>query len=199
MPNISYTYNIEWLSGTYLVGGIVPDDVSETPLSNYMTIDWSLFERGKVFFDISQTRSLHKASAALLNFSRDETILNTAKSYYELLRTKAELDIYTTNVIDRKAQYDLTTARYHVGVGTRFDIYRAEAELAKAKQEYITAFNAIRVAQAKLANYMGIDVSVPVYPKEITINTKKLSDTDPDKLIKTAKATRLDLYAEKSR
>lgn len=197
LPNLQYSYTSEWLSGTYLVGGIVPDDVSENPLSSFMTLDWSAFERGKVIFDIVQRKYLHQSAEALLNFSRDETILNTAISYYELLQKKAELDIYTTNVVDRQAQLNLTTARYHAGVGTRFDIYRAEAELAKAKQEFITAFNAIRVAQAKLANYMGIDVTVPVYPEEISIVKKQLLDEEPEHLINKSKTSRQDLIAER--
>lgn len=197
LPNLQYSYTSEWLSGTYLVGGIVPDEVSENPLSSFMTLDWSAFERGKVIFDVIQRRYLHQSAEALLNFSRDETILNTAVSYYELLQKKAELYIYTTNLIDRQAQLDLTTARYHAGVGTRFDIYRAEAEHAKAKQEFITAFNAIRVAQAKLANYMGIDVTIPVYPEEISIVKKKLIDEDLDCLIDKSKTARQDLVAER--
>lgn len=197
LPNLQYSYTSEWLSGTYLVGGIVPDEVSENPLSSFMTLDWSAFERGKVIFDVIQRRYLHQSAEALLNFSRDETILNTAVSYYELLQKKAELDIYTTNLIDRQAQLDLTTARYHAGVGTRFDIYRAEAEHAKAKQEFITAFNAIRMAQAKLANYMGIDVTVPVYPEEISIIKKQLIDEELDCLIDKSKTARQDLVAER--
>lgn len=197
LPNLQYSYTSEWLSGTYLVGGIVPDYVSENPLSSFMTLDWSAFERGRVIFDVIQRRYLHQSAEALLKFSRDETILNTAVSYYELLQRKAELDIYTTNVVDRQAQLDLTTARYNAGAGTRFDIYRAEAELARAKQEFITAFNSIRVAQAKLANYMGIDVTIPVYPEEISIIKKQLLDEELDCLIDKSKTARQDLIAER--
>lgn len=199
LPNVSYGYTIQWLSGTYLVGGIVADNVHEIPKTSNFNVDWNLFERGRAFFDTAQKRNSHKQSVALYKFSRDEIILKTAISYYELLKNKIRLDVYTTNLADRKAQYDLTTARYNVGVGTRFDIYRAEAELAKANQEYITAFNSIRISQAKLANYMGIDVAVPLYPKTNTISQKKLSEIDVDKLISLSKQSRFDLIAERKK
>lgn len=199
LPNANYTFTSQWLSGTYLVGGIVPVHVSENPLSSSFNFEWSFFDRGKIFFDISQKRSLQKSADALAKFSREEIILNTSKSYYQLLKNRAELEIYAINVIDRKTQYDMTMARYAVGIGTRFDIYRAEAELEKSKQEYIESVNSIRIAQAKLANYMGIDVLTPLYPKEIVINKKTLVDIDAETLIGWAKKSRLDLYAEKKK
>ena len=199
LPDIRYNFSLQRLSGTYLVGGIVPQDVTETPIQSFFTFDWSIFERGKAFFDVSERKSLHKASILNKNYTRDEIILKTAICYYELLRNKAELDIYATNVIDRKAQYDLTNARYKVGVGTRFDVYRAEAELAKSKQQYITAFNVIRMTQAKLANLTGIDVKTPLYPKEISIQKKQLSDIEVETLINWSKKTRKDYLAEKKK
>ncbi|MBQ2645340.1 TolC family protein [bacterium] len=199
LPDIEYDFSIQKLSGTYLIGGIVPGDINETPIQSIFTIGWDVFNKGRTFFEVSERRSLYKASVFQEKFTRDEVILNTAICYYELLKNKAEVDIYATNVIDRKAQYDLTTARYNVGVGTKFDIYRAEAELAKAKQQYITSFNSIRIIQAKLANLTGIDITVPLYPKEIIIQEKTLSNIEIPELIKYAKASRKDILAEKKR
>ena len=199
LPDITYKFSLQRLSGSYLVGGIVPDHVDETPIQSYFLFDWSAFERGRAFFDVSKRRSLHKSAILEKNFTRDEVILNTAKSYYELLKNKANVDIYATNVIDRKAQYDLTMARFHSGVGTKFDIYRAEGELAKAKQKYITAFNVIRTSQAKLANIIGIDVLTPLYPKEIIIRQKNLSDIETEKLIEWSTKTRKDYLSQKKK
>jgi len=199
VPESSYNYQSKWLQGTYLVGGIVPANVNEDTIQSYFDFIWNAFDQGRTFFYISQRRSLHKASIAQKEFTKDETILNTALTYYDLLNKKAELDVYSTNLIDRTAQYQLTQARYKVGVGTRFDMYRAEAELAKAKQDYITAFNTIRTSQAKLSNYVGIDVLIPLYPKETKIEPKELLKEKPETLIEWAKISRQDLIAEKKR
>lgn len=199
VPDSTYNYQSKWLQGTYLVGGIVPASVNEDTIQSYFDFIWNVFDQGKVFFYISQRRSLHKAAIAQKEFTKDEIILNTTLTYYDLLNKKAELDVYSTNLIDRTAQYKLTQARYQAGVGTRFDIYRAEAELAKAKQDYVTAFNTIRTSQAKLANYTGIDVTIPLYPKETKIEPKELIQEKPETLIEWAKISRQDLIAEKKR
>lgn len=199
LPTAEYNYSIYWLSGTFLVGGIVQDHVHEIPIQSNFTFNWDFFDKGKSFFGVSQRRSLYKASIAMQEFTREEVILKTATEYYTLLKNKTEIDIYATNMLDRKAQYDLTNARFQVGVGTKFDIYRAEAELAKAKQQYITAFNAIRTTQAKLANTTGIDVLTPLYPKDNVINEKNLSDIEVDKLIELSKKERQDIVAERKK
>ena len=199
IPESTYNYQSKWLQGTYLVGGIVPANVNEDTIQSYFDFIWNVFEQGKVFFYISQRRSLYKASVAQKEFTKDEIILNTTLTYYDLLNKKAELDVYSTNLIDRTAQYKLMQAKYQTGEGTRFDMYRAEAELAKAEQDYVTAFNSIRTTQAKLSNYTGIDVMIPLYPKETNIEPRELLKEKPETLIEWAKMTRQDLIAEKKR
>jgi outer membrane protein TolC len=199
LPNAIYNFSIQKLSGTYLVGNIVPLQANEVPIQNYFTISWSVFNKGQTFFEVSEKKNLYKSAQLLKNFSREEVILNTATYYYQLLKNKAEVGIYKTNLIDRKAQYDLTIARYTVGTGTKFDVYRAEAELANAKQSYITAFNILRVSQAKLANIMGIDITCPLYPEAITVKEKNLVKYDLPYLIDCGKKSRKDLMAEEKR
>lgn len=199
LPDFRYNFSIQHLQGTYLVGNIVPMHVDEIPIQSYITVDWGVFNRGKTFFDVAEQKNLLKSAELLKNFSREEVILNTATYYYQLLRNKVEVDIYKTNLIDRKAQYDLTVARYTVGVGTKFDVYRAEAELAQAKQQYITAFNVIRIAQARLANMMGIDILIPLYPSDISVSEKTLLNCPVENLIEYAKNSRKDILAERKR
>lgn len=199
LPDFKYYFSIQHLQGTFLVGNIIPTHVDETPIQSYILVNWNVFNRGKTFFDVKEQRNLHKSAKLLKDFSREEIILNTATNYYQLLRNKVEVDIYKTNLIDRKAQYDLTKARYTVGVGTKFDVYRAEAELAKAKQQYITAFNTIRISQAKLANIMGIDILIPIYPADNMVVEKSLLDCPIENLVEYAKSSRKDLEAERKR
>lgn len=199
LPDFRYYFSIQHLQGTFLVGNIVPTEVDETPIQSYILVNWNVFNRGKTFFDVKEQTNLHKSAKLLKDFSREEVILNTATNYYQLLQNKVEVDIYKTNLIDRKAQYDLTQARYVVGVGTKFDVYRAEAELAKAKQQYITAFNIIRVSQAKLANVMGVDIFIPLYPADNAVKEKALLDCPVDNLVEYAKSSRKDLEAERKR
>lgn len=200
LPDLNYTYDIKHLDGTFLVGGIVPDDVDEIPIQSFFTLDWYTYKQGKLIFLNRQTKQQYRAASANLEYSRDEVILKTTLAYYDLLKLKFTFDVLRTNLIDRNEQYKLMLARYKAGVGEKFDVVRAEAEVAKAKQLYIEGFNRLRLAQAKLSNIIGIEVLNAVYPSESSAETRELLDPtyDIEKLYQTALLTRDDVKSLKA-
>lgn len=198
LPDATYFYNIQNLSGTYLVGGIVTDNVNEVPIESTIQLDLTGNYVQKAFY-YAQRKNILKASGSNLKFTRDQVIRDTALNYYDLLGLKLNLGVLKTNLLDRHEQYKLTKARYKSGLGSKFDVVRAEAEEAKAKQEYISAFNNIRLKQARLANIMGIEILNAIYPTETSIDTRELVDKsyDIEKLYNNALATRYDINAKK--
>lgn len=198
LPDFSYIYNIQDLSGTYLVGGILTRTVHEVPITSTFQVLWSA-NQGKKFFTFAQRKNKLNSSCSNLNYTRDEIIRDTALLYYELLGLKLNLEVLKSNLIDRHEQYNLTAARYKIGEGAKFDVVRAVAEEAKAKQQYITAFNNLRLKQARLANVMGIEVLNAIYPTENIIETRELVDKtyDINKLYSLALDDRDDIKAQK--
>lgn len=194
LPDASYNYTIARLHGTLLVGGVIPVDVSEVPKQSFFNFVWDM-ERLMPFFDIVRTKKLYNRANALLSFGRDEALYHTAMAYFELLLKKAEMEIYTSNLVNRTVQYKETKAKYLAGVGTKLDVSRSEAELAQAKQQYIQSIYDIRYAQALLALYVGVKVETPLYPKE-RIPAKGFDlDCSLDELIASSKNNRKDIIA----
>ena len=194
LPDASYNYTIARLHGTLLVGGVIPVDVSEVPKQNYFNFVWDM-EKLMPFFDIVRTKKLYNRANALLSFSRDEALYYTALAYFDLLLKKAEVEIYTSNLVNRTIQYKETKAKYLTGVGTKLDVSRSEAELAQAKQQYIQSIYDIRYAQALLALYVGVKVETPLYPKE-RIPAKGFElDCSLEELIASSQTNRKDIIA----
>lgn len=199
LPDLAYTFNIADLQGEFLVGGVVPVKVHETVLESSFDLTWDPTNQGKTLFEIAAIKNAVKSTAYTLDYTLDEVLLNTALYYYDLLGKKLEIDVYRVNLKDREEQLKMIEAKYQVGLGSKFDIYRAEAEAAKARQEYITLFNSLRYSQAKLANVMGIDVITTVYPIEQTIRLQHIIDDDYDveDLYKIALKERDDLNSKR--
>ena len=174
LPNIYYNYDIKKLGGTYLVGGIVSDRTYETPIQSIAIIEWSMFNQGKYFFAVAQARNTYKANSALFEFSKDEIIRDTTIAYYNLLEKKMEMRVQVINLYDRLEQLKYTQARYKAGLGTLYDVKRAEAELSRAQQDYTSTLNALRLRQAVLSNIMGINVLNAIYPFEISVDSRQL-------------------------
>ena len=176
LPDFGYYFSIADLNGEFLVGGVVPLKVHEVVLESSFELTWDITNQGRTIFEMAAIKNAVKSQKYSFEYTLDEVLLNTALNYYDLLGKKLEIDVYRLNLKDREEQLRMVQAKYDVGVSSKFDVYRAEAEAAKARQEYITLFNSLRYSQAKLANIMGIDVISTVYPIEQTIRVQNVLD-----------------------
>ena len=177
LPNAYYNFNIMNLGGNFLVGGIVATTAHEVAIQSKVGVEWSTINQGKYFFYLAQTRNTLKATKAALEFSKDEIVLRTVQAYYDVLGYKMEIDVQKTNLFDRVEQLKYTKARYDAGLGTYYDVKRAQAEVAGAQQAYTETLNALRLSQANLANILGVDILDAVYPFEIAVDARELIDS----------------------
>ncbi len=201
LPDFSYQYTLQYIDGKFLVGGVLLDKFDELPIQNIFQIGWTNFQLGTTVMENVRRKHTLKATYSTLDYSRDEIILQTTLTYYDLLSQKLQVDVYKTNLFDRLQQYKLVKAKYEAGIESKYYVTRAEVEVARAKQTYITAFNNLRLTQAKLANLMGIEVLEAVYPTETSIQTRKLIEDKftINSLYNMAMLTRDDIRAEKSK
>ncbi len=176
LPDIYYNFDIQNLEGNYLVGGILGTLTHEVPIQSIFAAEWSTVNQGKYFFQLAQTRNLLKSKKSNLEFTKDEVLLNTVQAYYDTLSMKLQIEVQKTNLYDRVEQMKYTKARFDAGLGTLYDVKRAQAETAGAQQEYTEALNSFRLEQANLANILGVDVFDAVYPFEIIVDDRQLVD-----------------------
>ncbi len=200
LPDLYYNYDIKNLEGEYLVGGIVSTTTHEVPVQSLVVLEWSTINQGKYFFYLAQARNMLKAAKAKLEFTRDETILKTVQAYYDTLGKKMEVEVQKVNLYDRLEQLKYTQARFESGLGTLYDVKRAQAELAGARQEYTRTLNTMRLYQANLANILGIDVLDAVYPFEIRVDKRELVNPKYgiEELYKQALESREDIRAKRA-
>ena len=116
------------------------------------------------------------------------------------LEAKINIEVLLSNLRDRHEQLRLMIARYHIGIGSKYDILRAEAQYADAKQELISALNSLRLQQAKLANIMGIEVTLTLYPFEHGAKPRELiqKTNTIDSLYNVALQSREDIKAKRA-
>lgn len=200
LPNLYYNYDIKKLEGRYLVGGIVATTTSEIPIQSLVILEWSTINQGKYFFLLSQTKNMFKASVFNLEFSKEEIIKNTVLAYYDTLEKKLEMEVQKINLYDRLEQLKYTKTRFDSGLGTLYDVKRAQAEVAGAQQDYTTTLNALRLNQAALANIIGIEILDGIYPFETGVDQRALINPDCsiDELYKQALMSREDIKAKKA-
>ena len=174
LPDFYYRYQIQSVHGEFLVGDILPRTVDQNPVYSGIMVNYPLVGNGSPFFDIASANNLYKAQKHNLKYTVSELLLKTATYYYDLLEAKLNIEVLISNMRDRQEQLKLMQARYQIGIGSKYDILRAEAQFADAKQELITALNDLRLKQAQLANIMGINVTLTLYPFEHIVSPREL-------------------------
>ncbi len=198
LPDIYYNYDLKNLEGEYLVGGIVATTTHEVPVQSLFVLEWSTINQGKYFFLLAQTRNMLRAAKANLEYTKEQIIRDTVIAYYETLEKKMEIEVQKVNLYDRLEQLKYTQARFNAGIGTLYDVKRAQAELAGAQQDYTETLNSLRLRQAALANVMGVDILDAIYPFEIRVDQRELINPDVsiEELYEQALESREDIRAK---
>ncbi len=200
LPDIYYNFDIKNLEGRYLVGGIVATTTHEVPIQSLAVLEWSTINQGRYFFNLAFRRNILKSARANLEFTKDEILLNTIQAYYDTLEKKMEIEVQKINLYDRIEQLKYTEARFESGLGTLYDVKRAQAELAGAQQDYAETLYSLRINQSKLALVMGIEVLDAIYPFEISVDQRELvnPECDVECLYKQALESREDVKSKKA-
>ena len=117
----------------------------------------SLYEGGRIASSLRTARLL--GEQAVLNFqtSVSDTILAVQTAYYAVLVNLQQIAVQEASVQLLTRELTETTRRFNAGTVPRFNVLRAEVELANAKPKLIRARNAYRIAKNNLANVLGFN------------------------------------------
>ena len=199
IPDFYYRYQVQALYGEFLVGDILPQVINRNPVYSGIIINYPL-GNGDMFFDMASSNNQYKARKHSYKFSKNELLLNTTLYYYDLLESKLNIEVLISNLRDRAEQLKLMQARYQIGIGTKYDILRADAQYADAKQELIGALNDLRLKQARLANIIGVEVTLTLYPYELGAYPRELvqKKNSVETLYNVALQAREDIMAKRA-
>jgi TolC family type I secretion outer membrane protein len=121
----------------------------------------SLYEGGRIASSL-RTAKLTR-DQALLNYQTAvaDAVLDVQIGYFDVLLAEQQIVVQEASVDLLSRELADTKQRFDAGTVPRFNVLRAEVELANARPRLIRARNAFRIAKNNLANLLGLDV-----PKE---------------------------------
>jgi len=197
LPTASWYGTFYNLKGHFLAGSVIPAKVDETPFISNFLLTWPIFDGSFTIFSVKSKRNLYGAAKKDVEFTQEDVLKNTVTAYYSVLGYKLGIEVLTQNLHESEAQLEINKQNLGAGIGTKFDVLRAEAEVARAQQRLTESYNLYRQSQANLANILGIEVVAAVYPKEDDVSMHTLVDKDLDicQLSNMAVQSRPDLEA----
>jgi outer membrane protein TolC len=121
----------------------------------------SLYEGGRIASSL-RVAKLTKEQA-MLNYQTavSDTVLDVEIGYFDVLVAEQQIIVQEASVELLGRELEDTNRRFNAGTVPRFNVLRAEVELANAQPKLIRARNAFRIAKNNLANLLGFNI-----PKE---------------------------------
>ncbi len=135
---------------------LTPDDGSTTQVNANVALNYNIYTGGRRGADIRRASKELQVSELNLETQVEDTRFQTSRDYYELQRRDSEVNIENAAVED--AQQTLKDAQLleQAGLGTRFDVLRAEVELAQAQQRLNTALANQNIARRQLSTTLSL-------------------------------------------
>lgn len=125
-------------------------------------ITQSIYEGGRINSALRSARLTKQQS--LLNHQTviANTLLDVRVAYYGVLLAAQQIIVQEAAVNLRQSEVEDATRRFNAGTSKRFNVLRAEVEVANVKPRLIRARNAHRIGKNNLVNLLGFNL-----PKEV--------------------------------
>ncbi|HAY49381.1 MULTISPECIES: TolC family outer membrane protein [Thalassospira] len=137
---------------------------SLTPYTVGLNVTQPLYRGGRTTAQTERAEARIKAARAALRSTEQDVMLQVATAYFNVLRDTAVVELNQNNVRVLERQLEATRDRFAVGEVTRTDVSQAEARLAGAKADLISAQGALANTRAQYERLVGnppTDLEIP--------------------------------------
>lgn len=124
--------------------------------SNSVTLSQNIYSFGKTTSEVRIQELNTDSSRADLENTVTQTVFNVKQAYYSLLQSKRNLEVAADTVKQFELHLEQSKGFFEAGVKPKFDVTKAEADLANSRVNLIKAENALRLARVSLNNAMGV-------------------------------------------
>ena len=143
------------------------EDITSDALDTSLRARQLVWDFGKTSALVDEARAGVRSAEADLERLRELVVLNVRQSYFQLLAARRLVGVAEAAV--QRAELNLQSARgfFEVGIRAKSDVARAEVDVANARVDLIRARNAVRFAEANLANALGLSATTPIDIEDI--------------------------------
>lgn len=113
----------------------------------------------------------YREVAAGLDYAATQqfVLLSVRQAYLDALRARDAQAVAGESVDRLRVQLRLANVRFQAGASPRFDVIRAETDLAAAEQNLIASENQAQLAKLRLANVLGVRFAQSVELKSLKV------------------------------
>jgi outer membrane protein TolC len=143
--------------------GLNDGDTISTNLTTGINLNYDLYTSGRLDAQIAIAQEQIKLNQLELERIEEETRLNIITDYYSLQSADAEVGIEQKALEDAARNLRDTELLESAGLGTKFDVLRAQVNLADANQRLTRAIAQRKIAKRRLTRRLNLGEEVEVF------------------------------------
>ena len=162
-----------------------------------LSLSWLLYDFGKREAGVERTFQSMNSANFQYNNTLQQVAYNTIVAYYDALSSVEELAAVKANEEASLKSFELASKKFELGMSSKAATLQAETSYAQAQLQVAKQEQVVRVANAKLASYLGLPPSVTIkLEQSFADTTDELINKSIDDIVKLALAKRPDLQAK---
>jgi outer membrane protein TolC len=126
--------------------------------SSQIRLVQSLYEGGRILSGLRAARLTRERSLLDYQTTVADVVLEVQIAYYAVLLAEQQIIVQEKSVELLNSELADTTRRFEAGTVPRFNVLRAEVELANQQPKLIRAKNNFRINKNRLANILGFNI-----------------------------------------
>lgn len=142
--------------------GTIGDDGIDTTFNASVGVRYDLFTSGERLATVRAAEEQVRLSELEVDRRREELRLQTTSLYYDLQDSGEQIRINQAFVDEAQRNQRDNELRRQAGVGTRFDVLRADVQLANAQQAVVQSQANQRIARRNLARLLNLPSTLNV-------------------------------------
>mgnify|MGYP000380025542 FL=1 len=162
-PNLSNQVDItrtDSANGELQARRLGGDNNATTAINGRLEVSYDIYTGGRRSAQIEAAQTQLQIAELDIERLTEETRLAAAVNYYNLQSADAQVVIEQSSVFDATQSLRDATLLEQAGLGTKFDVLRAEVELASAQQRLTRAEATQRTARRQLAQLLSLEPTI---------------------------------------
>jgi outer membrane protein len=146
---------------------------------------WNGYQISKLAYNIAESQLM----------TAEQSILNEVTSaYYSVLFMRSALEVSNESLQSAEENLSQVNKFFNVGKSSKFDVLRAEVQVANIKPMVVSTKNNLKLAESRLRMVLGIDESDEInYTEKLEIIYSELTEKSLEELIAIALSSRPEI------
>lgn len=168
LPDLSMTYKVQDI---YQRG-----DLTSQIKTRNMSLNYSFFQGGKVYYDTRAKYFDYKASTYSLGATKNDILLDVFKKYNNILYNQILLHIRVKSLESSRAALNVNQQQLDAGIGTKYSVMQSKTQVAQDAQALVAQEVALRKAKIDLAAVLNESLFEDFVPEQVVVSKKHLLD-----------------------